>query len=92
MRDIALLASGGSIPERDRDLGCVRAATDASCGSASKGIELLVSRHEVAVLRRASPRPRLTWGDRVHLAALIRKLTCIQGREQRALPSCRRAG
>ena len=40
----------------------------------SKDIEILVLRHQLAVLQRRTPRPPITWTDRALIAALTRLL------------------
>jgi putative transposase len=45
-----------------------------SRASSSQDVEFLILRHEVAVLRRTNPKPRLDWADRAVFAALIRRL------------------
>ena len=44
-------------------------------------IEILVLRHQLAVLQRRTPRPQIRWSDRAVIAALTR-----------LLPACRRRG
>ena len=38
----------------------------------TKDIEILVLRHQLAVLQRRTPRPRVCWADRGMIAALAR--------------------
>jgi transposase InsO family protein len=39
-----------------------------------KALEIVVLRHELAILKRGKPRPRMTWTDRLFLAAASRLL------------------
>jgi hypothetical protein len=40
-------------------------------GSAAKDVEILVLRHENAILRRTNPKRRMDWADRAALATLM---------------------
>jgi putative transposase len=59
---------------------------------AAKEVEILVLRHEVAVLRRPNSRPALTWLDRSVFSALSRLLpTPLRlwgSRTRHTVPTC----
>ena len=55
--------------------------------ASSKDIEVLVLRHEVAVLRRTNPKPRQDWADRALFAAVIRRLPAALRRHRLVTPA-----
>jgi hypothetical protein len=55
--------------------------------SAATDVEILVLRHENAILRRQNPKPQLDWTDRALLAALITRLPRALSRYRLVTPA-----
>lgn len=55
-------------------------------GQASKDAEIMMLRHEVTVLRRQVPRPKLDWADRAVLVALAWLLPALLRDHQLVMP------
>jgi putative transposase len=53
----------------------------------TKDIEILVLRHQLSVLQRRTPRPRITWTDRA-LIAILTRLLPVRRRLGLLPPSC----
>ena len=61
-------------------------------GEASKDAEIMMLRHEVAVLRRQVARPKPDWADRAILAALARLLPAVLRASRLVSPGTRPHG
>lgn len=70
----SMIGDRGVPPELPDVSACTELAGVVTRSDPSKDIEILVLCHEIAVLRRQSAPPRLTWADRALLSGLSRLL------------------